>query len=67
MPRIDTIPVLWADENEDLIDKTVAPRDCECVECGPSAAVYARATPEAWLDWKCASCGYTPESVDGVA
>ncbi len=59
-------PVLWADGNEELIDKSQSPRACECGKCGPSAAVYAKATPEAWYDWKCASCGYTPESVDGI-
>lgn len=67
MPEIDTTPVLWADENDELIDKNKPPRDCECYECGPSAAVYAKATPDALPDWACASCGYAPESVDGVA
>ena len=61
----DCAPVLWADEHDKLIDKKVRPRDCECYGCGPSAAVYAKVTDESLYDWRCASCGYTPESVDG--
>lgn len=58
--------MLWADENEELIVQIVTPRSCECASCGPSAAVYAKRTPEAFPGWKCASCGYTLESVDGL-
>jgi len=59
-------PVLWADEHDEFIDKTVAPKDCECWECGPSAAVYAKITNDSLYDWRCASCGFTPESIEDV-
>ena len=55
---------LWADRHEDWIDKAVPSEGCECVECGPSAAVYAKVAEDSLYDWRCASCGYTPESLD---
>ena len=58
---------MWCDSHEELIDRTVKPRDAECSECGPTAAVFAKTVEDTSVyDWKCASCGYTPEWVEGA-
>jgi len=65
MSKKDYAPI-WADRHEGWVDKSVRSKDCECAECGPSAAVYAKVTEDSLYDWRCASCGYTPEWVEGA-